>query len=50
MLFVLTRLTGVPPLEAAMVKSRGDAYRAYQRRVSAFFPLPPKSAASEPSS
>ena len=50
MLFVLTRLTGVPPLEAAMVKSRGEAYRAYQRRVSAFFPFPPKSAASEPSS
>lgn len=50
MLFVLTRLTGVPPLEAAMVKSKGEAYRAYQRRVSAFFPLPPRSAASERSS
>lgn len=35
--------TGVPPLEAAMVRSRGDAYRRYQARVSAFLPRPPKS-------
>ena len=34
--------TGVPPLEAAMVKSKGDAYRRYQARVSAFLPRPPK--------
>ena len=39
---LLTRISGVPPLEAAMLVSRGDAYRAYQSRVSAFFPLPPK--------
>ena len=44
MFLLLTRVSGVPPLEEAMIRSRGDAYRAYQARVSAFFPLPPKSA------
>lgn len=39
---VLNKLTGIPPTEAAMVASKGDAYRAYQKRVSPFFPLPPK--------
>lgn len=42
MLVLLTRVSGIPPLEAAQLKSKGEAYRAYQRRVSAFFPLPPK--------
>jgi steroid 5-alpha reductase family enzyme len=42
-MFVVLRFgTGVPPLEAAMLKSRGDAYRLYQARVSAFWPRPPK--------
>lgn len=45
MYLVLTRSTGVPPLEQAMLASRGDAYRAYQARVPAFFPRPPKSTA-----
>lgn len=35
--------TGVPPLEDHMLRSRGDAFRAYQARVSAFLPRPPKS-------
>ena len=39
MYILLTRISGVPPLEQAMLASRGDAYRAYQARVSAFFPL-----------
>jgi steroid 5-alpha reductase family enzyme len=39
---VLTKLTGIPPTEAALVASKGDAYRDYQKRVSPFFPLPPK--------
>lgn len=39
---VLRFMTGVPPLEASMIASRGDAYRQYQARTSAFFPLPPK--------
>ena len=46
MLLLLTRVSGVPPLEAAMLRSRGDAYRAYQARVSAFVPLPPKGSAA----
>jgi steroid 5-alpha reductase family enzyme len=42
-MFVVLRFgTGVPPLEEAMLKSRGDAYRLYQARVSAFWPRPPK--------
>ena len=45
MLVLLTRVSGVPPLEQAMLRSRGEAYRAYQARVSAFFPLPPRSPA-----
>ncbi|MET3665835.1 DUF1295 domain-containing protein [Caulobacter sp. 1776] len=39
---VLTRLTGVPPLEQAMLAAKGEAYARYQARVSAFFPRPPR--------
>ena len=35
-------VTGIPPTEAQAVRSKGDAYRAYQRRVSRFVPLPPR--------
>jgi len=35
-------VTGIPPTEAQSIRSRGEAYRAYQRRVSKFVPLPPK--------
>jgi steroid 5-alpha reductase family enzyme len=42
MAFLLIKVSGVPPLEAVMLKSRGKAYEAYQARVSSFFPLPPK--------
>lgn len=42
-MFLLLRFgTGVPTLEKTMLQSRGDKFRDYQRRVSAFFPLPPK--------
>jgi steroid 5-alpha reductase family enzyme len=34
--------TGVPPLEAAMLASRGEAYRRYQQRVPAFLPRWPR--------
>jgi steroid 5-alpha reductase family enzyme len=45
LMFIVLRFgTGVPPLEAAMIKSKGLAYRRYQARVSAIFPLPPKRA------
>ena len=42
MLLLLRFGTGVPPLEAAQLKSKGEAYRRYQARVSAFLPRPPK--------
>lgn len=34
--------TGVPPLEAAMLESKGEAYRRYQQRVPAFLPRKPR--------
>ena len=40
-------VTGIPPTEAQSLKSRGDAYRSYQARVSKFVPLPPKAGTSE---
>jgi steroid 5-alpha reductase family enzyme len=42
MLFLVLKVTGVPPTEAQAVKSRGDDYRHYQRTVNAFFPGPPR--------
>ena len=39
--YLLRHVSGVPLLEVSMVASRGDAYRAYQARVSPFFPSPP---------
>ncbi len=41
LLFVL-KLTGIPPTEARAIRSRGDAYREYQRTTSAFIPWIPK--------
>ncbi len=35
-------VTGIPPTEAQSLRSRGDAYRDYQARVSKFIPMPPK--------
>ena len=35
-------VTGIPPTEAQALRSKGDAYRTYQARVSSFIPLPPK--------
>ncbi len=37
---VLVHVSGIPPLEDAMLRSRGDAYRAYQARTRPFLPLP----------
>jgi steroid 5-alpha reductase family enzyme len=37
-------VTGIPPTEAQAIRSRGDAYRDYQRRVSRFVPWPAKRA------
>jgi steroid 5-alpha reductase family enzyme len=35
-------VTGIPPTERQAIQSKGEAYRQYQRRVSKFFPLPPR--------
>ncbi len=43
LMFLLLRFgTGVPPLEKAMLASKGEAYRRYQARVSPLLLLPPK--------
>ena len=38
MLVFLFRLTGIPHTEAQSLRSRGDAYRRYQRTTSIFIP------------
>ncbi|MBZ9674871.1 DUF1295 domain-containing protein [Mesorhizobium sp. ES1-1] len=40
MYWLLVHVSGIPPLEAHMLRSRGDAFREYQRRVNAFWPGP----------
>jgi steroid 5-alpha reductase family enzyme len=35
-------VTGIPPTEKQAIRSKGDAYREYQKRVSRFVPMPPK--------
>lgn len=42
MLLFLYRITGIPYTERQALRSRGDAYRAYQRTTSAFIPWPPR--------
>ncbi|MDX1508642.1 MAG: DUF1295 domain-containing protein [Woeseiaceae bacterium] len=39
--FFLTRLTGIPFTEKQALRSRGEAYRRYQKTTNAFFPWPP---------
>jgi steroid 5-alpha reductase family enzyme len=46
MLFFLMKVTGIPPTEENALRSRGEAYREYQRTTSAFFPWPPKKEAT----
>ena len=41
-IYLLLRVTGIPPTEAAAVIRKGDAYRRYQKSTSAFIPWPPK--------
>jgi len=41
-IFLLLRVTGIPPTEAAAVLRKGDAYRRYQKTTSPFIPWPPK--------
>ncbi len=42
MLFLILKVTGIPPNEARAIRSRGDDYRRYQQSTSAFVPWPPK--------
>ena len=45
MYWLLVHVSGIPPLEAHMLRSRGDQFRRYQARVNAFWPGAPKAAA-----
>lgn len=45
----ITRITGVPYTEQQSIRSRGDAYRHYQKTTSMFFPMPPKDVEFRPS-
>lgn len=47
MLFFLMKITGIPPTEAQALRSRGEAYRKYQRTTSVFFPWFPKKTEEE---
>jgi steroid 5-alpha reductase family enzyme len=40
--WLLVYVSGIPPLEEHMLQKHGDAFRRYQARTNAFFPLPPK--------
>jgi steroid 5-alpha reductase family enzyme len=40
--FTLTRWSGVPLLEKNLHKTKGNKYAVYERKTSAFFPLPPR--------
>ncbi len=42
MLLFLFRVTGIPYTEQQALRSRGEAYREYQRTTSVFFPWPPR--------
>lgn len=45
MYWLLVHVSGIPPLEEHMLKSRGEKFRALQTRVNAFFPGPRHAAA-----
>ncbi|MFT4053166.1 MAG: DUF1295 domain-containing protein [Novosphingobium sp.] len=40
MYWLLVHVSGIPPLDAHMLRSRGDAFRDTQRRIRAFWPVP----------
>jgi len=42
MLLFILKITGIPPTEAQALRSRGEAYRRYQRTTSAFVPWWPQ--------
>lgn len=47
-LWLLLRVTGIPMTEAQSLRSRGEAYRAYQRQTSAFVPWFPSKKSPSP--
>jgi steroid 5-alpha reductase family enzyme len=49
MYWLLVYVSGIPPLEEQMLKTRPDAFRAYQARTNAFFPGPTRAAAVQTS-
>ena len=42
LLFLLLKVSGIPPTEAGSIESRGDEYREYQRTTNAFIPGRPR--------
>jgi len=48
MYWLLVHVSGIPPLEAHMLRSRGPAYQRVQRRISAFWPIPRLRSQGEP--
>ena len=47
LLYLILRVTGIPPTEERAIASRGDDYRDYQRTTNAFFPGPPLARAAQ---
>jgi steroid 5-alpha reductase family enzyme len=42
MYWLLVYVSGIPPLERHMLRTRGEKFRDYQRHTNAFFPAPPR--------
>jgi steroid 5-alpha reductase family enzyme len=49
MYWLLVYISGIPPLEEQMMKTRPEAFRAYQARTNAFFPGPARRTPAETS-
>ena len=41
MLYLICKVTGIPPTEERLLQSKKEAYRRYQENTSVFFPRPP---------
>jgi steroid 5-alpha reductase family enzyme len=48
MYWLLVHVSGVPPLEEHMARSRGAAFESYRARVNTFFPGPPRAPVARP--
>lgn len=46
-IYLLLKVTGIPPTEAAAVRRKGDAYRLYQMTTSPFIPWRPRAIPSD---